>query len=375
MDHDLNELKRRFLDTGSVEDEARLLQARVRAGELSEKRLRAAALVAHPAAVAILGPAPSKTPALWPIHEWANALGDLGWRVSARAALAVALSCLEQTRQSTEALNPETPQDPFALPTTGNPFELRTDLYLADLLQEAIVCPDEELDERIGEWAHHTPAPCGQGAWRLQRSALEAGFQILSQRTSKPFITWWWQTCLTELEREGHDLHTAFEVFRGGEASSLAELNAIRDELAPPLLAYRDPIAERRARCLERAELAYPCPTPEVLPHDGRVFHCQTCELNVFDISGMTRAEAEALIRTATGRLCLSLYRRADGKVQTQDCPSGRSLPLADGAFEAVVDGGYWGPSEGPDPFGNPPWQDPFASGGVDPFAPPPEDS
>lgn len=50
---------------------------------------------------------------------------------------------------------------------------------------------------------------------------------------------------------------------------------------------------------------------------------CGDCKLNVYNLSGMRRDEAEALITNAEGRLCVRFYRRADGSVITQDCPVG----------------------------------------------------
>jgi hypothetical protein len=56
---------------------------------------------------------------------------------------------------------------------------------------------------------------------------------------------------------------------------------------------------------------------------DERVRFCSRCNLNVYDLSGMTRQEAEDLIIKTEGRLCARFYRRADGSVLTQDCPVG----------------------------------------------------
>jgi hypothetical protein len=58
---------------------------------------------------------------------------------------------------------------------------------------------------------------------------------------------------------------------------------------------------------------------------DERSRHCASCDKPVFNIAGMTGAEAEALLRTATGGhgLCVRFYRRADGTVMTADCPVG----------------------------------------------------
>jgi hypothetical protein len=56
---------------------------------------------------------------------------------------------------------------------------------------------------------------------------------------------------------------------------------------------------------------------------DDRVRHCSLCQQAVYDVSALTRTEATALITKSTGRLCLRLFRRADGTVMTRDCPVG----------------------------------------------------
>jgi hypothetical protein len=45
--------------------------------------------------------------------------------------------------------------------------------------------------------------------------------------------------------------------------------------------------------------------------------------LNVYNLSGMTRFEAESLIAQNEGRLCVRFYRRRDGSIITKDCPVG----------------------------------------------------
>lgn len=51
--------------------------------------------------------------------------------------------------------------------------------------------------------------------------------------------------------------------------------------------------------------------------------HCESCEKNVYNLSLLTRDEANDLIREKEGKLCISLYRRFDGTVLTADCPTG----------------------------------------------------
>ncbi len=53
---------------------------------------------------------------------------------------------------------------------------------------------------------------------------------------------------------------------------------------------------------------------------------CQSCTKNVYDVSLMSRTEAELLLQRATvnnpdGSVCLRLYKRQDGTVLTDDCP------------------------------------------------------
>ena len=56
---------------------------------------------------------------------------------------------------------------------------------------------------------------------------------------------------------------------------------------------------------------------------DDRKRFCGDCKLNVYNLSGMSREEAEALIMNAEGRLCVRFYKRRDGSVITGDCPVG----------------------------------------------------
>jgi hypothetical protein len=56
---------------------------------------------------------------------------------------------------------------------------------------------------------------------------------------------------------------------------------------------------------------------------DERVRFCQQCSLNVYNLSSMTRREAESLISNTEGRLCVRYYRRQDGTILTNNCPVG----------------------------------------------------
>lgn len=75
---------------------------------------------------------------------------------------------------------------------------------------------------------------------------------------------------------------------------------------------------------LDNIRIASPCSSDwDEMYGDERKRFCGECKLNVYNLSGMTKDEAEALVMNAEGRLCVRFYRRADGSVITEDCPVG----------------------------------------------------
>jgi hypothetical protein len=81
---------------------------------------------------------------------------------------------------------------------------------------------------------------------------------------------------------------------------------------------------------LDSVRIAAPCPVAwESMTGDARVRHCDQCNLKVFNISDMTRDEADAFlrdaagIRSAGGRVCAGFWRRGDGTNLLKDCPVG----------------------------------------------------
>lgn len=75
---------------------------------------------------------------------------------------------------------------------------------------------------------------------------------------------------------------------------------------------------------LDHVQVAAPCKVDwNQMIGTERVRFCAQCDLNVFNLSGMSRLEAESLIVQAEGRLCVRFYRRFDGSIITQDCPVG----------------------------------------------------
>lgn len=75
---------------------------------------------------------------------------------------------------------------------------------------------------------------------------------------------------------------------------------------------------------LNDVKIASPCSANwDEMVGDDRQRFCGECKLNVYNLSGMGRDEAESLIINAEGRVCVRMYRRADGSVITKDCPVG----------------------------------------------------
>lgn len=95
---------------------------------------------------------------------------------------------------------------------------------------------------------------------------------------------------------------------------------------------------------LDDIKIASPCSADwnEMYGNDRKRF-CGDCKLNVYNLSDMTRAEAENLLMISEGRLCVRFFRRADGTVLTKNCPVGwravkqRASRIATAAFSVLT--------------------------------------
>jgi hypothetical protein len=75
---------------------------------------------------------------------------------------------------------------------------------------------------------------------------------------------------------------------------------------------------------LNHVRVASPCKADwDQMIGSEQVRFCGQCSLNVYNLSGMSRDQAESLIVRNEGRLCVRFYRRNDGSVLTSDCPVG----------------------------------------------------
>jgi hypothetical protein len=120
---------------------------------------------------------------------------------------------------------------------------------------------------------------------------------------------------------------------------------------------------------LSQIHVASPCSADwEGMSGDERVRFCRDCRLHVYNLSAMRREEAEELVRSHEGRLCVRYYRRHDGTVLTRDCPVGIralrqrlvravaaiaglvvalvSAPLLAGVFQKHKPSGYRSPAQ-----------------------------
>lgn len=151
------------------------------------------------------------------------------------------------------------------------------------------------------------------------------------------------RTRLTNLEQEQSELR-AKKLQLDSVAARLEnidrELEGLRERLE----------RERRLPLLDRVHIASPCTASwGSMRGDLRVRHCGQCDKNVYNVAEMTREEAEDVIRTHEGEVCMRLYQREDGTILTADCPDGvkrrRRRRMAAGALlsaGAAFGAGAW---------------------------------
>lgn len=74
---------------------------------------------------------------------------------------------------------------------------------------------------------------------------------------------------------------------------------------------------------LDNIELAFPCLAKwEDMVGDERERFCHSCALNVYNISEMTKSDAEEfLLGRMESRVCVKFYKRTDGTLITDNCP------------------------------------------------------
>jgi hypothetical protein len=136
--------------------------------------------------------------------------------------------------------------------------------------------------------------------YRDEKEALRARIEELDKNLSS----------IDEKTRE-------LSALREGESDLRRERDALRRKL-------RDLDGPRKLPTLDHLGVASPCHESwDDMVGDDTTRFCLKCEKNVYDLSSMTKAEAEALITAKEGKLCVRFFRRADGTILTADCPEG----------------------------------------------------
>ena len=75
---------------------------------------------------------------------------------------------------------------------------------------------------------------------------------------------------------------------------------------------------------LDNIKIAAPCTADwKFMLGNDQVRFCGQCNKNVYNLSAMTREQAETLIRRMEGQLCVRYYMRSDGTVLNANCPVG----------------------------------------------------
>src|ERR1041384_1061428 len=107
------------------------------------------------------------------------------------------------------------------------------------------------------------------------------------------------------------------DALTGEVAEKTRELDASRRLLEQARARARLPV-------LDNIRVASPCTADwNQMTGDDRTRHCGQCRKNVYNLSGMTRDEAEALLIERNGDLCVRYYQRHDGTILLADCTIG----------------------------------------------------
>lgn len=201
-------------ETGSVEDEAAWLRARILSGELDLKALGLAAVLRYEPAVraspssselwADLGPLATQAEVERRLRALVERLDAESWEVHCRVALAARRYCNSNCLQE-------------APPASGSDY-----LYAAEAY---VVCPCEEHEQIAAETGIH-----------LARMIAGRSFM------GRELVHVW------ELKRVVHRVATQSPGTHWGQAC-VAVLEAVAEELVPWTLGYRDPVRERVEAC------------------------------------------------------------------------------------------------------------------------------
>ncbi len=133
----------------------------------------------------------------------------------------------------------------------------------------------------------------------------------------------------------------------GARRDALAsELEQKTVELNEAASLYSEASAYAKLPVLDNLRVAAPCSAEwAAMSGDDRTRHCGSCQQSVYNLSELTRAEAEALVLEKNGHLCVRYYQRKDGTIILADCTIGtarkrKRILIAAGAVSILAIGG-----------------------------------
>jgi hypothetical protein len=142
-----------------------------------------------------------------------------------------------------------------------------------------------------------------------------------------------------ELERAQEAVRTERVALDQQERSIESELQGLRTRLV-------ETKPSDGASLLENLKIATPCPAKwEDMVGSNRERHCKDCKKSVFNISGMTKVEAEAFLASTpfasaqNEKPCVTFLQRADGTILTSDCLVGQDRRRRLKVLKAVAAG------------------------------------
>ncbi|MDP3279234.1 MAG: hypothetical protein Q8Q09_28845 [Deltaproteobacteria bacterium] len=142
----------------------------------------------------------------------------------------------------------------------------------------------------------------------------------------------------SELESELSQLRAKLAANNNLESELLGTIRELEQVYAKLNATHANGALKRSLPLLAQVRVASPCNVPwDSMQGDSRVRHCASCEKNVYDLSAMTTAQAESLIREKNGNLCVTYFRRTDGTILTADCPVGEEKKKRSRRKAAVI--------------------------------------
>jgi hypothetical protein len=138
------------------------------------------------------------------------------------------------------------------------------------------------------------------------------------------------------------------EALNARHAALSHELAAKTREVADATRLLDEARTRAKLPVLDNIRVATPCSADWAkMTGDDRARACGDCNKSVYNISNMTRDEAQALLIEKEGKLCVRYYQRTDGTILLKDCSIGvgrkrKRRLIAAGAAALLAGVGGW---------------------------------